>query len=364
MTHFYSISTRGLGILILIWIQTLSLMAKDYRGAELRTIETFQYGRFEARIKSAPHSGTVSSLFTYHELGGAGIQDWSEIDIEFLGRYTDRVQFNTITDWQINHEHFVTLDYDPATEFHDYAFEWTPSYVAWFVDGIEVYRQVMGHIVELNRYQKLMMNIWLPNYPGWVGTFNPSDLPIYAYYDWVSYCEYTPLSGNTGSSNNFTQLWRDDFDGWDTNRWQKASHTWDGNNCDFTPANVVFNGGFMILCLTTPSNTGYDGPALAVDGGQGRIPSDLRLNPAWPNPFNATTNLVVEGFSEGELTLQIHSLTGSLIRSEIIAANPVGSHTLQWNGQDNLGELVSSGSYIIQVISGKDQICQKVVLLK
>ena len=40
--------------------------AQEYLGAELRTKESFLYGRFEARFKSAQGDGLVSSFFTYH----------------------------------------------------------------------------------------------------------------------------------------------------------------------------------------------------------------------------------------------------------------------------------------------------------
>ena len=36
-----------------------------YRGGELRTIDTYQYGRYEVRMKSAAGDGVVSSFFTY-----------------------------------------------------------------------------------------------------------------------------------------------------------------------------------------------------------------------------------------------------------------------------------------------------------
>jgi hypothetical protein len=99
-----------------------------------------------------------------------------------------------------------------------------------------------------------MMNIWPPASVDWAGTFDPQNLPIYAYYDWVKYSSYTP-----GVGDNFTLQWTDDFDSWNTSRWAKATHTFDGNNCDFIPNNAVFQDGYMILCLTTPTEVGYSG---------------------------------------------------------------------------------------------------------
>ncbi len=351
-------------IIATILLLTTSGMAKDYRGAEYRTIETVRYGRFEARIKSAPHPGTVSSLFTYHELGSAGVAEWNEIDIEFLGRYTDRFQVNTITDWQADWVQFVDLDYDPASEFHDYAFEWTPDYIAWFVDGEEVNRQTGPHVGEMNRYQKIMMNLWPSTNSAWVGNLNPSDLPIYAIYDWFTYSAYVPGTGSSGTGNNFVQLWHDDFNYWDASRWQKATHTWDGNNCDFTPANAVLTGGFLVLCLTTPSNTGYSGPPLSIDDHPESVPEGFQLSPAWPNPFNDQVNFSINNLKPGSIRIDIIDIQGEVKYSQL--RSDVSSDYLEfsWEGKDDLGNALPSGSYICSVTQARNQLSQKILLLK
>ncbi|MDZ7301878.1 MAG: family 16 glycosylhydrolase [candidate division KSB1 bacterium] len=231
------------------------VVAKNYKGAELRTKVAYTYGRFEVRLKSAQREGVVSSFFTYYD--GDVSLNWNEIDIEILGRYADDVQFNTITPGQNNHVRHQPIPFNPHVDFHTYAFEWTPEYVAWFIDGFEAYRQTGEHIAMLNKSQKIMMNIWNPAFVNWVGSWGAEALPAFSYYDWVSYASYTPGTGNTGTNNNFTQQWRDDFDSWDQARWAKATHTFNGNNCDFVPENVVFQNGLMTLCLTDTTNLGY-----------------------------------------------------------------------------------------------------------
>lgn len=232
-----------------------TLNAKEYKGAELRTHEAFTYGRFEVSLKPANRPGMLSSFFTYHEI--SDLSEWNEIDIEILGRYSDNIQFNTITGGQISHVSARNVDFNPFEDFHTYAFEWTPDYIAWFIDGEEVYRQTAEHVSTLNRPQKLMMNIWNPIYEDWVGEWKDEYLPAFAYYDWVSYSSYTPGSGDTGTDNNFTFQWKDEFNSYDSERWGKGTHTWQGNQCDFVPENVVFKDGYMILCLTSEDNTGF-----------------------------------------------------------------------------------------------------------
>lgn len=230
-----------------------SLIAKDYKGAEYRTKDTYLYGRFEVRMKSAHREGMLSSFFTYFD--GTGI--WNEIDLEIMGRYDDDVQFNVIAPTQSNHVGHVPMSSSPHQNYHIYAFEWTPAYVSWFVDGVEVLKQTGSHIQTLTQAQKIMMNIWNPQYENWAGKFYPEALPAFAFYDWVSYYTYTPGSGNYGTDNSFTFSWIDNFDSWDTTKWDKATHTFPGNNCDFIQENAVFQDGKLILCLTNSTNLGY-----------------------------------------------------------------------------------------------------------
>jgi len=164
---------------------------------------------------------------------------------------------NPITPGQVNHVGHYLMSSSPHADFHTYAFEWTPEYVSWFVDGVEVLRQTGAHIQTLNLPQKIMMNVWIPQYENWVGIFSPDVLPSFSYYDWVSYYSYTPGTGNYGSGNNFSHGWTDEFTEWDTTRWDKATHTFTGNDCDFIQENAVFNDGKLVLCLTNSTNIGY-----------------------------------------------------------------------------------------------------------
>ena len=239
----------------------IGLSQKPYRSGELRTIDAYRYGRYEVRMKSAAGDGVVSSFFTYRDYwaeGLTGSQHWNEIDWEYLGNHNDKAQTNYITQNEWNHVQLITLDFNPHDGFHVYAFEWTPDYLAFFIDD-ELVRYDNSYIIDsLYHYQKIMMNIWQPTYVEWVGEFDPDILPVYAFYDWVKYYTYAPGTGNTGTDNNFIQLWEDNFDSWNMDRWQKATHTFDNNNVDFIEENVVFHEGNMILCMTTPNNTGYE----------------------------------------------------------------------------------------------------------
>ena len=225
-----------------------------YRGSELRTLEPVLYGKFEVRYKPAQGDGLVSSFFVYND--DFPNTDWVEVDIEVLGRYPNIVDMNVITNTSHLRTHFTTMN--THLDFQVYGFEWTPDYVAWFINGEEVYRQTDDHIGDLVHPAKIMMNIWNPVYEDWVGIWDDRVLPRFAYYDWVRYASYTPGSGDTGTNNNFTFQWQDDFDDFDENLWEKShNHTWGGNQSLFIEENIVFENGYMILCLTDNENIGY-----------------------------------------------------------------------------------------------------------
>ena len=237
------------------------IVGQQYFGGELRTKDSFLYGRFEARLKSAQGDGLVSSFFTYQDELINGGHIWNEIDIEVLGRWSNIVNMNTITPGQSSHlRESLIKDLNAHSDFNDYAFEWTPNYVAWFINGKEYYRQDLPthtYIATLRHPQKIMMNLWVPVYEDWVGKWNEDIIPRFAYYDNVSYYEHTPGTGSHGTGNNFTLKWNDEFDSFDSSRWEKATHTFSGNRVKFEPENVVFKDGKMILCLTYGNAFGY-----------------------------------------------------------------------------------------------------------
>lgn len=156
--------------------------SKPYAGAEYRTRNKYGYGLYQTHMKPAKNPGIVSSFFTY--TGPSDGTPWDEIDIEFLGKDTTKVQFNHYTNGVGNHEYIHNLGFDAAYGYHTYAFNWQPNYIAYFVDGREVYRtytDIPSHP------GKIMLNIW----PGigvneWLGAYD-GRVNLTASYDWVAY---------------------------------------------------------------------------------------------------------------------------------------------------------------------------------
>lgn len=121
----------------------------------------------------------MSSFFTY--TGPTDGTPWDEIDIEFLGKDTTKVQFNYYTNGVGNHEKIVNLGFDAANSYHTYAFDWQPNSIKWYVDG-QLKHTVTTQIPQTSE-KIMMMNLW--NGAGvdeWLGV-----TPLHAHYNWVRY---------------------------------------------------------------------------------------------------------------------------------------------------------------------------------
>ncbi len=231
-------------VVVLTILAIVPVEAKKYKGAEIRTNESFLYGRFEVKMKSADASGMLISFFTFYD-DPSFANNWNEIDIEILGRYQNEVQFNAIVGKHEMHEQKQVLNFNPHKDFHTYSFDWTPDYISWSVDGQEVFKQTGEHIARMNKKQKIMMNIWPSEFWEWTGPWEAEKVPLYALYDYVKYYEYDPKA-----TEKFVLSWEDSFDKIDYTRWAFATHTFDGNNCDFVPENAKTKDGYLILALT------------------------------------------------------------------------------------------------------------------
>ena len=186
---------------------------QGYKGAEYRTVQTFGYGMYDVSMKPIKQEGVVSSFFTY--TGPSDGTVWDEIDIEFLGKDTTKVQFNYYTNGRGNHEYVYDLGFDASKAFHQYGFYWDKNSITWYVDTKPVYT---AYVDIPSTPGKIMMNVW--NGTGvddWLGHYNGA-VPLTAQYDWISYT--APSSGsqsvssgssNSSSNNSYNQSSTDSF---------------------------------------------------------------------------------------------------------------------------------------------------------
>jgi endo-1,3-1,4-beta-glycanase ExoK len=256
------------GLMLAIGLCSFGAAAKPYKAAEIYSKQTYKYGRYEMRMRVAKGSGVLSTFFTYKNGSEQQGNFWEEIDIEVFGK-------NNATQWQSNviignnpnlsrTEGVHTAPSSLGDGYHTYVLEWTPNYIAWFLDGAQVRRINGGQFVSsLTNPQDLRFNLWAANIAEWVGGWNPNILPVYQFVNYVQYQPYV------ASTNSFGSGWRDDFNSFDSNRWGKANWTFNENLADFDPNNVTVKNGTLILALTREGQTGYYGTPPADNGSGG-----------------------------------------------------------------------------------------------
>ncbi|HIR39092.1 MAG TPA: family 16 glycosylhydrolase [Candidatus Coproplasma stercoripullorum] len=164
----------------------------EYYGGEMRTYQYFGYGDYEVSMKPSNKPGTASTFFTctgsYDTNPHTGQPNpWDEIDIEFLGEDTTKVQFNYYVNGVGGHEYMYDLGFDASEDFHTYGFRWTEDYITWFVDGEPVYRVNATESSPMpSTAGRVLMNYWCGSSAAenWMGKFeNPDDKG--PEYQWV-----------------------------------------------------------------------------------------------------------------------------------------------------------------------------------
>ncbi|MAE17348.1 hypothetical protein CMK12_00140 [Candidatus Poribacteria bacterium] len=99
------------------------------------------------------------------------------------------------------------------------------------------------------------------------------------------------------------------------------------------------------------------------------LPTQTKLLANYPNPFNPETWIPFQLSHDASVTANIYDATGRQIRSlelgHLAAGNYVEAEkAIHWDGRSESGELVSSGTYFIQLQAGEYQETRKLVTLK
>lgn len=166
----------------------------EYFGGEMRTRGYYGYGDYEVSMKPAKKVGTASTFFVCtgdydYQPGSTMPNPWDEVDIEFLGQDTTKVQFNYFVNGVGTgvHEYVYDLGFDASEDFHTYGFRWAEDHITWFVDGEPVYRVDESADNPMpSTAGRMLMNYWCGNSKGygWMGQYSdPGDEG--AEYQWI-----------------------------------------------------------------------------------------------------------------------------------------------------------------------------------
>ncbi len=91
---------------------------------------------------------------------------------------------------------------------------------------------------------------------------------------------------------------------------------------------------------------------------------DYVLAQNFPNPFNPSTTINFQIKKDQRVKLQVYNLNGQLVNELVNEKVNKGSHSVNWNGTDRLGNQVSSGTYFYKITAGTFTQTNKMILLK
>jgi hypothetical protein len=88
------------------------------------------------------------------------------------------------------------------------------------------------------------------------------------------------------------------------------------------------------------------------------------LDKNYPNPFNPMTTIAFTLPAELRVRLEVYDVRGHRVRSLVDEVRAPGPHNVVWNGRDDGGRAVASGTYFARLVSEEGILTQKMLLTK
>ena len=140
-------------------------VVRSYSSAALSSNVSFLYGRFEAVLRPSGVPGVVTGLFLHRD------SPRQEIDVEFVGKRPRQMITNVYYNPGSEGTRFdygyrgspilVDLGFDATTAFHNYAIEWAPNVLRWYVDGCLVHQRANWEPTPIPHLpMRFHLNLW------------------------------------------------------------------------------------------------------------------------------------------------------------------------------------------------------------
>jgi hypothetical protein len=96
----------------------------------------------------------------------------------------------------------------------------------------------------------------------------------------------------------------------------------------------------------------------------GTVPQSFKLYQSTPNPFNPMTTIRFDLPTAQSVELTIFNVDGRRIKTLVNEQMPAGSHAVIWDGRDETGQRVASGTYFYRIQAGPYGGTDRMVLVK
>ncbi|MBI1927300.1 T9SS type A sorting domain-containing protein [Candidatus Poribacteria bacterium] len=100
-----------------------------------------------------------------------------------------------------------------------------------------------------------------------------------------------------------------------------------------------------------------------------RIPTETKLLPNYPNPFNPETWIPYRLAKDASVMLTIYDTTGAVVRTLLVGHQPAAVYeskdkAIYWDGRNDWGEQVASGVYFYTLRANDFTATRKMIILK
>jgi len=125
------------------------------------------------------------------------------------------------------------------------------------------------------------------------------------------------------------------------------------------------SGGSKALAGLTSDDNYINGDQMSVV----EVPTNFALDQNYPNPFNPVTTIQYQLPDAADVVISIYNIRGQLITTLVNSRIEAGYHQSIWNGTNSVGNIVSGGTYIVNIRATNDKsesfnISRKMVFLK
>jgi C1A family cysteine protease len=147
--------------------------------------------------------------------------------------------------------------------------------------------------------------------------------------------------------------------------------TTDANTTSFTHEHLTV-GDEWHYAITAIYNGGRESPPCAeiniiivgFEDLASNIPNKYMLKQNYPNPFNPSTTIRFDLPKASHVVINVYDILGHKVKTLVNERYQPGSHSVVWDGNDENGLSVTSGTYLLRMQASEFVMVKKILLLK
>ena len=112
-----------------------------------------------------------------------------------------------------------------------------------------------------------------------------------------------------------------------------------------TLASGSYDGTILLWDIGGPTPT----PTHIAEVASQQLPTTSGLDPNFPNPFNASTQIAYRLAAPGLARLEIYNILGQSVRTLVNQFQPAGFYQVRWDARDQRGSALAAGVYLTRL---------------